>query len=155
MDFYVIAIHTTGINLSILLIIIFVSNVVLMNSIDYLGINEAVLFLVYICPLQFSMILFILTNDLLISFINWDLLGITSYLLINYWISKVNSGIKAIVYNKVGDIFLIVWLVLLYDLVSSSNYHASLSYTMFKLVFNIVLCLFAAGSILPAATTNK
>ena len=84
MDFYVIAIHTTGINLSILLIIIFVSNVVLMNSIDYLGIIESVLFLVYICPLQFSMIMFILTNDLLISFINWDLLGINSYLLINY-----------------------------------------------------------------------
>ena len=69
-DFYVvvlIAIHTTGINLSILLIIIFVSNVVLMNAIDYLGIIESVLFLVYIRPLQFSMIMFILTNDLLIS----------------------------------------------------------------------------------------
>ena len=79
-----IAIHTTGINLSILLIIIFVSNVVLMNAIDYLGIIESVLFLVYIRPLQFSMIMFILSNDLLISFINRDLLGITSYLLINY-----------------------------------------------------------------------
>ena len=134
-DFYVIAIHTTGINLAILLIIIFVSNIVLMNPIDYLGIIESVLFLVYICPLQFSMIMFILTNDLVISFINRDLLGITSYLLINYWISKVNSGIKAIVYNKVGDIFPIVWLVILYDLVSSSNY------AMFKLVFNIILCL--------------
>ena len=84
MDFYYCIIHTTGINLSILLIIIFVSNVVLMNSIDYLGIIESVLFLVYICPLQFSMIMFILTNDLLISFVGWDLLGITSYLLINY-----------------------------------------------------------------------
>ena len=49
---------------------------------------------------------------------------------------------KAIVYNKVGDIFPIVWLVILYDLVSSSNYHASLSQTIFKLVFNIILCLF-------------
>ena len=54
-DFYVIAIHTTGINLSILLIIIFVSNVVLMNAIDYLAIIESVLFLVYIRPLQFSL----------------------------------------------------------------------------------------------------
>ena len=55
-----------------------------MNPIDYLGMIESVLFLVYICPLQFSMIMFILTNDVLISFINRDLLGITSYLLINY-----------------------------------------------------------------------
>ena len=49
-DFYVvvlIAIHTTGINLSILLIIIFVSNVVLMNAIDYLAINPYLL--VYGC----------------------------------------------------------------------------------------------------------
>ena len=134
-DFYVvvlIAIHTTGINLSILLIIIFVSNVVLMNAIDYLGIIESVLFLVYIRPLQFSMIMFILSNDLLISFINRDLLGITSYLLINYWISKVESGIKAIVYNKVGDIFPIVWLVILYDLVSCVS---PTSQTMMKLFY--------------------
>ena len=92
-----------------------------MNAIDYLGIIESVLFLVYIRPLQFSMIMFILTNDLLISFINRDLLGITSYLLINYWISKVESGIKAIVYNKVGDIFPIVWLVILYDFVGNGG----------------------------------
>ena len=63
------------------------------------------------------MIMFILSNDFLIGFISWDLLGITSYLLINYWISKVNSGIKAIVYNKVGDIGFMIGIVLLYDCV--------------------------------------
>ena len=63
------------------------------------------------------MIMFILSNNLLISFINRDLLGITSYLLINYWISKVESGIKAIVYNKVGDIFPIVFYVLLHNII--------------------------------------
>ncbi len=158
-DFYVvvlIAIHTTGINLSILLIIIFVSNVVLMNAIDYLGIIESVLFLVYIRPLQFSMIMFILSNDLLISFINRDLLGITSYLLINYWISKVESGIKAIVYNKVGDIFPIVWLVILYDLVSCVS---PTSQTMMKLfyamgivgfgVLRIISLIFSKSAQLP------
>ena len=41
-----------------------------------------------------------------------------------------------------GDIFPIIWLVLLYDLVSSSNYHACLSHTIFKFIFNIILCLF-------------
>jgi len=107
-----------------------------MNAIDYLGIIESVLFLVYIRPLQFSMIMFILTNDLLISFINRDLLGITSYLLINYWISKVESGIKAIVYNKVGDIFPIVWLVILYDLVSIIG--VGLSQTMMRLFSALV-----------------
>ena len=103
-----------------------------MNAIDYLAIIESVLFLVYIRPLQFSMIMFILSNNLLISFINRDLLGITSYLLINYWISKVESGIKAIVYNKVGDIFPIVWLVILYDLVSCVS---PTSQTMMKLFY--------------------
>ena len=48
------------------------------------------------------MITSILTNDLLISFPNRDLLGIISYLLINYRSSKVNAGIKAVVFNKIG-----------------------------------------------------
>ena len=43
-----------------------------------------------------------------------------------------NSGIKAIVYNKVGDIFPIVWLVILYDLVSCVS---PTSQTMMKLFY--------------------
>jgi len=55
--------------------------------------------------------LLVLSNDLIITFWNWDLLGINSYLLINFWSSKANCGIKALVYNKVGDCLFLMFLV--------------------------------------------
>jgi len=41
----------------------------------------------------------------LLFFPNRDLIGLISYLLINFWSSKVSCGIKAVVYNKRGDCF--------------------------------------------------
>ena len=93
-----------------ILVILFVSSRVTINSIDYSSIMDNSLFLFYISILQLSMITSILTNDLLISFPNRDLLGIISYLLINYRSSKVNAGIKAVVFNKIGDIFFMLLL---------------------------------------------
>ena len=52
------------------LIVLFVSSSVIIISIDYLSIMDSSLFLVYIILFQFSMITFILTNDLLIIFFN-------------------------------------------------------------------------------------
>ena len=108
LDFCVIELVNIRINslsFVLVLVIVFVSSCVNINSIDYLSIMDNSLFLFYISILQLSMITFVLTNDLLISFLNRDLLGIISYLLINYRSSKVNSSIKAVIFNKVGDIF--------------------------------------------------
>jgi NADH:ubiquinone oxidoreductase subunit 5 (subunit L)/multisubunit Na+/H+ antiporter MnhA subunit len=161
-DFYQVEwvnVSGTGCSLFILGVIVLVSNSVLINSIVYLGINDNILFLIYIVLFQFSMLCFILSNDLIINFINWDLLGIVSYLLINYWSGKVNSGIKAIVYNKVGDIFFVLWLALFYDFFSSTNYHAflCLSFVQFYLVLfyyslfaiPILLIIFSKSAQLP------
>ena len=95
------------------MIIIFIGSCVLINSIDYLSISDNWLFLFYLLLFQLSMIGFVLSDDLLITFFNWELLGLISYLLINYWSSKINAGVKAIVFNKLGDImfmFLLAWI---------------------------------------------
>ena len=132
----IVAIYSSTINQSLLFIILIVANLVLINAIDYLGIIDIWLFLGYICLFQFSMIVSILTNDTILCFINWDLLGLISYLLINYWINKVNSGIKAIIYNKIGDMFFLLWLVILYELISNNNYYCFLYlYSVLRSVF--------------------
>jgi len=93
------------------------------NSIDYLTIMESYLFLVYISLFQFCMITFVLSNDLLIAFLNWDWLGLISYLLINFWSSKLNCGIKAVLYNKCGDCFFLLVLAFSYSFI---NYYVHL-----------------------------
>ena len=85
------------------LVVVLVSSSVIINSIDYLSIMESYLFLVYIYLFQFSMNVFTLSNDLIITFPNRELIGLISYLLINFRSSKTYCGIKAVLYNKIGD----------------------------------------------------
>lgn len=156
LEFYIVDyvnVSASGFSLFILSIIVFVSNSVLINSIDYLGTIDNVLFLIIICLFQFSMITFILTSEIIINFINWDLLGIISYLLINYWVFKVNSGIKAIVYNKVGDIFFVLWFSLVLDFFSSVLLirHLFIYLNSISLLYllSILLILFSKSAQLP------
>ena len=59
-----------------------------------------------------------------------DLLGIISYVLVNYWSSKINCGIKAIIYNKIGDSFFLLLLGLFYSILSFISYNPELSYSI-------------------------
>ena len=91
-DFYVIFFFS-GVHAAswfMIVIIVLVSSIVILNSIDYLSLMESYLFLIYPSLLQFSMLCWILSNDLIGSFIYWDWLGFLSYLLINFWSSKTN-----------------------------------------------------------------
>ena len=54
----------------ILLTILLVSSCVILNSIDYLSIIDIYLFLLYILIFQFTMIIFILTHDLILAFLS-------------------------------------------------------------------------------------
>jgi len=53
----------------IVLTVLLVSSCVILNSIDYLSIIDSYLFLVYILIFQFTMIIFILTHDFILSFL--------------------------------------------------------------------------------------
>ena len=53
----------------IVLTVLLVSSCVILNSIDYLSIIDSILFLVYILIFQFTMIIFILTHDFILSFL--------------------------------------------------------------------------------------
>ena len=147
LDFYIIElinIRINSITWFIIIIIVFVSSCVNINSIDYLSIMDNLLFIIYISIFQLSMIAFVMSNDLIIQFMNWDLLGIISYLLINYWSSKLNAGIKAIVFNKIGDIFYLLLMAWSYSLLI--NIHSFFSITiLFSFFINYSFLMFYSG----------
>jgi len=61
----------------------------------------------------FSMAIVIVSNDILITFILWEVIGLTSSLLISFWYSRIATGrasLKALIINKIGDIgFINLW----------------------------------------------
>jgi NADH-quinone oxidoreductase subunit L len=54
----------------------------------------------------FSMLGIVLANNFLMMFIFWELVGVSSYLLIGFWFEKPSAGDaakKAFITNRLGD----------------------------------------------------
>ena len=98
-----------------------------MELITKLFLYTFLFFLFYITLLQLSMISFILSRDIIITSFYRDLLGLISYLPINFWSSKINHGIKAVLYNKIGDNFSLYLLIIFYSSLSFIPYYPELS----------------------------
>lgn len=63
-------------------------------------------FFAYLSLFMFSMLGIVLANNLLMMFIFWELVGLSSYLLIGFWYEKssaADAGKKAFLVNKLGD----------------------------------------------------
>ena len=65
----------------------------------------------------FSMLGIVLADNLLIVFMFWELVGLSSYLLIGHWHKKISAGKaakKAFIVNRVGDAGFIIGLAILW-----------------------------------------
>ena len=82
-------------------------------------------FFVYTNFFTFSMLLIVLSNNFFQLFIGWELVGLSSYLLIGFWTSKesaIKANYKAFLVNRVGDIGLLLGLCLVFVAYGTTNY---------------------------------
>ena len=71
-----------------------------------------------------SMLLIAISNNLLLLFIGWELVGLCSYLLIGFWYRKPSASSaakKAIIVTRFADIFFALGLVLTYNTFGTLN----------------------------------
>jgi len=65
----------------------------------------------YLNLFTFSMLMLVLSNNLMLMFVGWEGVGLCSYLLIGFWfedIEKAKAGMKAFIVNRVGDFAFLV-----------------------------------------------
>ncbi len=63
-------------------------------------------FFVYLNLFAFSMLMLVLGDNLLVTFLGWEGVGACSYFLVSFWFSKeanASAGKKAFVTNRIGD----------------------------------------------------
>jgi NADH-quinone oxidoreductase subunit L len=63
-------------------------------------------FFLYLNLFVFSMLVLVLGNNLLLTFVGWEGVGTCSYLLISFWFEKeanASAGKKAFITNRIGD----------------------------------------------------
>ncbi len=76
----------------------------------------------YLGLFSFSMLGIVLTDNLLLMYVFWELVGISSYLLIGFWFEKKsasNAANKAFIVNRIGDFGMFIGIMILFANFSS------------------------------------
>ena len=79
----------------------------------------------YLSLFTFSMLGIVLSNNFLQLFIFWELVGVSSYLLIGFWYEKpsaADAGKKAFITNRLGDFGFIIGILLVWSALGSLNF---------------------------------
>ena len=82
-------------------------------------------FFVYLNLFAFSMLMLVLANSFLLTFLGWEGVGACSYFLISFWFerpSAATAGKKAFVVNRIGDFGFMLAMFLIFATVGSLNY---------------------------------
>jgi len=117
--------YIDNVTLVMFVIITTISFIVHWYSYDYMF-NDPHLprFMAYLSLFTFFMLLLVSAADLTILFIGWEGVGLLSYLLINFWYTRIQankSALKAIFVNKIGDIAMLAAIVLFYITAGTTN----------------------------------
>jgi len=76
-------------------------------------------FFAYLSLFAFSMIGIVLSNNFIQLFMFWELVGLSSYLLIGFWYAKpsaADAGVKAFIVNRLSDFGFLCGIILLWSL---------------------------------------
>jgi NADH-quinone oxidoreductase subunit L len=82
-------------------------------------------FFAFMSLFTFSMLGIVLANNFLEMFIFWELVGVSSYLLIGFWFEKPSAGDaakKAFIVNRLGDFGFLLGILMVWGLLGSLNF---------------------------------
>lgn len=77
-----------------------------------------------------SMICLVTSGNFFVLFLGWELIGLTSFFLINFWstrISTLKSAFKAFVFNKFSDASLLISIIIVFFLCNDTNIQSYLT----------------------------
>ncbi|MFM7332307.1 MAG: proton-conducting transporter membrane subunit, partial [Brachymonas sp.] len=115
-----------GLTAMMMCVVTFVSLMVHLYTIGYMEEDEGYnRFFAYISLFTFSMLMLVMSNNLLQLFFGWEAVGLVSYLLIGFWYNKptaIFANMKAFLVNRVGDFGFILGIGLIAVYTGSFNY---------------------------------
>ncbi len=146
-----------GLTAMMMCVVTFVSLMVHLYTIGYMEEDEGYnRFFAYISLFTFSMLMLVMSNNMLQLFFGWEAVGLVSYLLIGFWFNKptaIFANMKAFLVNRVGDFGFILGIGLIAAFAGTLNYTEAfakagdlaaltLPGTSWMLVTVICICLF-------------
>ncbi len=121
-----IAYQIDQLSLYMVLIITGIGTLIHLYSMGYMkGEHGYARFFAYLNLFVFSMLNLVLSDNLLLTFLGWEGVGLCSYLLIGFEYEKnsaANAGMKAFIVNRIGDVGFIIGTGFLFWLTGSLRY---------------------------------
>jgi NADH-ubiquinone oxidoreductase chain 5 len=146
-----------SLTVSMLLPVLIVSSIVHMYSISYIAEDpHNQRFFSYLSIFTFFMLILVAGDNYLILFVGWEGIGISSYLLINFWFTRIQankSGIKALTVNRVGDMFLSIGFFAIFWVFGNVDYATVFSVAPFmnETAITIIGLLLLVGAMAKSA----
>ncbi|MBE3561083.1 MAG: NADH-quinone oxidoreductase subunit L [Ktedonobacteraceae bacterium] len=123
---YTITFHLDNLAIAMMVVVTTISLLVQIYSQGYMA-NSAgyARFFSYLSLFAFSMLVIVFAQNFLVIFIGWELVGLSSYLLIGFWINKrakpeeqrpspSSAALQAFVMNRIGDVGFIIGIMILF-----------------------------------------
>ena len=99
-------------------VVTFISSLVHLYSIEYMAYDPHLSrFMSYLSLFTFFMLILVTADNFVQMFVGWEGVGLCSYLLINFWFTRIQANkaaIKAMVMNRIGDFGLVLGILLIF-----------------------------------------
>lgn len=99
-------------------VVTFISFLVHLYSTEYMSHDPHLArFMSYLSLFTFFMLILVTADNFVQMFVGWEGVGLCSYLLINFWFTRIQANkaaIKAMILNRIGDFCLLIGMLLIY-----------------------------------------
>lgn len=152
-----------ALSLIMLLLVCIISFIVHIYSSQYMEYDLHVIrFMSLLSLFTFFMFLLIVSSNLVQLFFGWEGVGLCSYLLINFWFTRIQankSAMKAMFVNKIGDISLLFLICLVYYYFKTVDFFVLYNifefYKNYYYIFNNLKLLDVIGFLIVFAAMGK
>nr|UUK33551.1 NADH dehydrogenase subunit 5 [Metopiellus sp.] len=121
--------------------VLLISSMVINYSNEYMYIDKNLnRFILLILLFVFSMIMMIISPNLISILLGWDGLGLISFCLIIYYqnIKSMNAGMMTIFMNRIGDVFILMSIVWMMNF-GSWNFYFYIEYMKNDMIMSVIL----------------
>jgi len=112
-----------------MLVVTVVASMVMIYSTGYMhGDKRYSRYFAYLSLFSAAMLSLVIANNILLMFMSWELVGLTSYLLIGFWFEKpsaMRAAKKAFLVNRIGDIGFMAGFILLFTVIGSFDLYGA------------------------------
>jgi NADH-ubiquinone oxidoreductase chain 5 len=110
-----------------LIVVTSISTLVHLYSTEYMEADpHRSRFMAYLSLFTFCMLMLVTADNFIQMFLGWEGVGVSSYLLINFWFTRIQankSAMKAMIVNKFGDTGLILGIVFIFFIFKSTKFN--------------------------------